>query len=177
MSSPVAENSSPSVEGGAGLSGATQTLDKALFRQALGRFATGVTVITTMVGEDVHGMTASAFMSGSLEPPLVVISIARKARIHALIEASAVFGVSILHAGQELHGRHFGGQASAECIPGFTAHEGIPMLDDALASIAATVEHAYACGDHTLFLGRVRHLRVTDGEPLLHFTGNFRKIG
>lgn len=158
------------------MAGAAHGADHRLFRQVLGRFASGVTVITTRAGDGVHGMTASAFMSGSLEPPLVAISVARKARLHAMIEASGVFGVSILSAHQELHSRHFGGQSNDACAPRFSFHDGIPVLEGALASIAAAVEHIYECGDHSLFLGRVRHLDFNEGDPLVYFTGAYRAL-
>ncbi|ATE65507.1 flavin reductase [Rhizorhabdus dicambivorans] len=148
----------------------------ARFRQVLSRFASGVTVISTLDGDRIHGMTASAFMSGSLEPPLIVISIARSARIHDLIEAGGRFGVSILGLEHEKRSRHFGGQPQAGYEPEFAIHDAVPVLPDAVAWIVADVSAQYPCGDHSLFLGRVRRLAWEDSAPLLHFTGGYRAL-
>ena len=156
---------------------AIEETDPKVLRQVLGRFASGVTVITTRGQDGVHGMTANAFMSGSLAPPLVVISVAHRARLHGLIEQSRVFGVSILGDAQESHSRHFSGQRPSALAPEFAFYDDIPVLDGALASIAASVEDAYLCGDHTLFTGRVRRISLRDGAPLLYFTGGYCRLG
>src|SRR6185437_5792231 len=89
-------------------------LDTGLFRRVMGRFATGVTVITAEAEGGVRGMTANAFMSGSLSPPLCIISVAKKAKLHGVMTAGHVFGVSMLAQGQEAISRHFAGQAPAD---------------------------------------------------------------
>ena len=89
-------------------------VDLMLFRRVMGRFATGVTVITAEAEGGVRGMTANAFMSGSLSPPLCIISVARKAKLHTLLATSRTFGVSMLAQGQEAISRHFAGQGPTE---------------------------------------------------------------
>lgn len=146
------------------------------FRQVLGRFASGITVLTAKLNGEVRAMTASAFMSGSLIPPLVVISIARNAKLHDRIATSGSFGVSILDERQEPHSRYFAGQPGPPPEPLFDDETDVPLVAGALAGLVATVEEAYPCGDHTLFVGRVRHLRDRAGMPLLHFGGGYHRL-
>src|SRR5579871_3442638 len=85
-------------------------IDPAHFRRVMGRFATGVTVITATVAGETRGMTANAFMSGSLDPPLCVVSVGKKARMHGFLLESGHFGVNILARGQEALIGHFAGR-------------------------------------------------------------------
>lgn len=152
-------------------------IDPRLFRRVLGRFASGVTVITTATETGVHAMTANAFMSGSLAPPLIVISVAKNAKMATAITRSGSFGVSILCHRQEAHSRHFSGQQDPAFVPEFQDAVGIPLLSGALAAIAAEVQHTYDCGDHSLFVGRARHMHVDDdAAPLLFFGGDYSRI-
>ncbi len=154
----------------------TTSIDPRQFRQVLGRFATGITVVTTKTGANVHGMTANAFMSGSLDPPLLVTSIARSSMLHDLLDAAGAFGVSVLRADQKLYSAHFAGQPQTDVRPDFEYPFGVPVLGGALATIAAEVERSFECGDHTLFLGRVRHLACGEGNPLVYYAGALRHL-
>src|SRR6476661_4719962 len=107
------------------------------FRQVLGRFASGITIVTAQCDGEVRGMTASAFMSGSLAPPLVVISIGRTARLHEAIARSGAFGISILGDDQEAHSRHFSGHAAVAAEQLFEEHDGFPLVAGALAGLVA----------------------------------------
>ena len=106
----------------------TNSVDHALFRRVMGSFATGVTVITTEARGEIRGMTANAFMSGSLEPPLCVISVARRARIHPLLVEAGHFGVSILAKDQERLSTHFAGGPVADIAPEFVRAGRTPVL-------------------------------------------------
>lgn len=153
------------------------TIDPRLFRRVLGRFASGVTVVSTSTGTGVHAMTANAFMSGSLHPPLIVISVAKSAKIAPAIASSGAFGVSILRSEQETHSRHFSGQRDLALDPEFVEVAGIPLLAGALAAIAADVKHTYDCGDHSLVVGSVAHMQVDDhAAPLLFFGGDYSSL-
>ena len=123
-----------------------------------------------------RGMTANAFMSGSLQPPLVVVSIARNAKLHHHVVHSNLLGISILNTTQEPLSRHFAGQLSEGVRPRFEFHCGVPVLADALASIACEVHASYPCGDHTLFVASVLHTELRDGLPLLYFTGAYGRL-
>ena len=161
------------LELGAGLEG-----DPALaFRRTLGMFATGVTVLTTRVGDEVHGMTANAFMSVSLRPPLVLVSIDRRARMGAHLHEGTRFGVSVLEARQVRLSDRFAGRV-ADDLPEATfevVHE-TPLVDGALAHLVAKVVRSYWGGDHSLFLGEVEFARYGEGRPLLFHGGRYELL-
>jgi len=147
--------------------------DSRAFRNALGRFSTGVTVITTAVSGGVHAMTANAFTSVSLDPPLVLVSIGLQARMHTHLLPHAKFGVSVLSQDQVVYAWHFAGRPQEGWQPAFTRRGEVPLVAEALAHFACTVESAYPGGDHTLFLGRVATLWHRDGSPLTFYRGHF----
>ena len=161
------------LELGEGLEG-----DPALaFRRTLGMFATGVTVLTTRVGEQVHGMTANAFMSVSLRPPLVLISIDRRAKMGGLLHEGTRFGVSVLEARQTGLSDLFAGRVGDD-LPEATfevVHE-TPLVEGALAHLVAHVVRSYWGGDHSLFLGQVEFARYGEGRPLLFHGGRYERL-
>jgi flavin reductase (DIM6/NTAB) family NADH-FMN oxidoreductase RutF len=161
------------LELGAGLEG-----DPAIaFRRTLGMFATGVTIITTRSGEQVHGMTANAFMSVSLRPPLVLVSVDRRARMSNLLHAGTTFGVNVLEAGQARLSDHFAGRAGEGATePTFELVHDTPLVEGALAHLVARVVRSYWGGDHSLFLGQVEYARYGDGEPLLFHGGRYERL-
>ncbi|MBX5437295.1 MAG: flavin reductase family protein [Alicyclobacillaceae bacterium] len=153
--------------------------DSMEFRRALGCFATGVTVITTPTDEGaVHGMTANAFTSVSLEPPLVLVSVDRKTRTHGLIASSGRFAVNILREDQAPVSQHFAGKPNPDVEQGlaYAWYDDIPYLEDCLASLACKLWASYDGGDHTLYLGEVLNIVVRDGDPLLFFRSKYRQI-
>ena len=109
------------------------------FRRVMASFATGVTVITTQLRGELRGMTANAFMSGSLEPPLCVVSVGLKARMHAFLLEAGHFGVNILARGQESLIGHFSGRPVESMNLKYEYVDGTPLLVDAHATIAAKV--------------------------------------
>ena len=151
-------------------------IDPSVFRKVLGRFGTGVTVLTTPAGDGVHGMTASAFMSGSLHPPLVVVSVGQRTKFHELVLASGRMGISVLAENQADYGRLFAGQLTNRITPPFEFQHKIPVVSGALATIATQLHCSHSCGDHTLIVGVVRHLTYREGRPLLIFCGNYEGL-
>lgn len=148
-----------------------------LYRNAWSRFATGVTVITTIEPSGaVHGMTASSVTSVSLEPPLVLVVIGEERRTHALIESTGRFGMSILSADQSELAKHF---ASPPEIRGkidsqqLTELSGTPVIARAIAAMDCRVTAAHSAGDHTVFIGEVEGIAVGQGEPLVWFQRQF----
>jgi flavin reductase (DIM6/NTAB) family NADH-FMN oxidoreductase RutF len=140
----------------------------------MGRFATGVTIITTEIEGAVRGMTANAFMSGSLSPPLCIISVAKKARMHDALRVSRHFGVSILAHGQEKISQHFAGQGASDPDILFDhAMDGIPVLANVSAAIASRVAAEHDCGDHTIFIGHIVGMRDDGRTPLLYYSGRY----
>jgi flavin reductase (DIM6/NTAB) family NADH-FMN oxidoreductase RutF len=149
-------------------------IDARRFRRTLGRFATGVTVITTVHGETIHGMTANAFMSVSLDPPLVAIAVDHRARMHRLLGETGRFAVSILAEDQELLARHFGGRPQISGQPRFVWRGGLPLVAGAVAHLVCRVVETVPAGDHTLFIGHVEDLDAREGAPLLFYGGDYR---
>lgn len=147
------------------------------FRNTLGRFATGVTVVTTAAEGQVHGMTANAFMSVSLEPPLVLVSVDRKARTHAILEQTGRYGVSILTEEQQPYSQHFAGKPDPNLALNWEWVDGIPLLPGAVAHLVTTIVEAHPAGDHTLFIGRVEYIATGEGKPLLFFSGKYGALG
>lgn len=141
-------------------------------RQVMGRFATGVTVVTTAHRDAVHGMTANAFLSVSLRPPLVLVSLGR-CRMSQMLPRTGRYGVSVLAADQEHLAAHFAGQRVSPVPPAFTWEREFPLLDGALAHVGCRVVDVHTAGDHVLWIGEVEHLGHREGEPLLFYTGRF----
>jgi flavin reductase (DIM6/NTAB) family NADH-FMN oxidoreductase RutF len=151
-------------------------LETAEFRRTLGMFATGVTVITTRVGEQIHGMTANAFMSVSLQPPLILISVDRRAKLNALLREDARFGVSVLEESQSALSNRFAGREGEGSEAAFEIANETPLVAGALAHLIAQVVRSYWGGDHSLFLGRVEYARYGAGTPLLFHGGGYGRV-
>lgn len=139
----------------------------------MSRFATGVTVITTELDGEICGMTANAFMAGSLAPPLCVISIGRHAKMHGRLLAAARFGVSFLSEQQAPLAQHFAGRAFAPLQPRFRRLADVPVLTGSVGTVVADVVNTAQCGDHTLFIGRIAELAVEDRAPLVFHGGRY----
>jgi flavin reductase (DIM6/NTAB) family NADH-FMN oxidoreductase RutF len=154
----------------------SSAIDALQFRRTLSRFATGVTVITVPHGEHVHGMTANAFMSVSLNPPLVLISVGHHAQMFKLLGPDSLYGVSILSEDQEGLSRHFGGRAVEGLEIAFVYAHGIPLVKGAIAHIVARVVDAHSAGDHTLFIGEVQYMQSRHGRPLLFYSGSYGQV-
>ncbi len=164
-------------DGQAGEELADGRIEPALFRQVMASFATGVTVVTTAQAGEIHGMTANAFMSGSLEPPLCVVSVAKRARMHGHLLASRRFGISFLSEGQEQLSNHFAGRPVPGLRPEFATLGEAPVLAKAAGWLAADLHATPDCGDHTLFIGRIRQLRASHLRPLLYVAGHYASLG
>ncbi|WP_431876995.1 flavin reductase family protein [Amycolatopsis sacchari] len=146
-------------------------------RRTLARFTTGVTVVTTVDSTGaVHGMTANAFTSVSLDPPLVLVAIARRARTHDRITAAGRYGVSVLAEQQEALSRRFAGTSRAGTRVEFAWQDGIPLVEGCLAGLSCTVRDSHVAGDHVLHVGEVTALSCRDGRPLVFYGGAFRTL-
>ena len=160
------------------------SLNSSEFRKAMGCFATGVTIITVDLDGEVHGMTANAFASVSLDPPLVLVCVDHKTRTHAHLHAKKRFGINVLSEDQraisEYYARVERSTESAEAEAGArfdrTKH-GTPMLHGSLAYLECRLKSAEVAGDHTIFIAEIEDVVVHEGEPLLFFRGKYRKVG
>ena len=157
-------------------------LDADTFRAVLGRFASGITIVTARdEHEHDHGMTVSAFCSLSLEPPLVLICIEKGASLHGVLatgNTASRFAVNILEARQEEIARRF-----AEEYPnrfegiGFTrGTTGAPILEDCLAVVECEVQSRHPAGDHTIVIGAVVASATSEGSPLLYYRGGYAAL-
>jgi flavin reductase (DIM6/NTAB) family NADH-FMN oxidoreductase RutF len=156
-------------------------VDPDLFRGTLSNWASGVTVVTSRAGDDVRGMTASAFCSLSLDPPLVLVCIDKSAIMHDFVVKSNNFAINVLAREQEDVSRACASRRVEESrrLEGIPYHEeatGSPVLDHAIAYLDCRVENAFEGGDHTIFVGRVEAAGARDGEPLLYFRSAYRSI-
>jgi flavin reductase (DIM6/NTAB) family NADH-FMN oxidoreductase RutF len=161
--------------------GEMTALDGREFRDALGWFATGVTVITTRSPEgDLVGFTANSFSSVSLDPPLVLFSLNRQAGCLSIFEGCAHFAVNILAEHQAALSSRFA-TASHDKWQGVaieTWEGGCPILADALANFECAVHAVHDGGDHRIFVGRVLRMRASGtGKPLLFSRGAYRLLG
>jgi flavin reductase (DIM6/NTAB) family NADH-FMN oxidoreductase RutF len=160
------------------------SLSQADFRKAMGVFATGVSIITVDLDGEIHGMTANALTSVSLDPLLLLVCVDRGARTHSHLHARKRFGINILAENQQPISEYFArtlqSQHDAEAKAGArferTKH-GTPVLHGALAYLECCLQSTHPAGDHTIFIAEVEDVVVREGEPLLFFRGNYRKIG
>lgn len=179
------------------------SIDPRLFRDVLGRFATGVTVVTvraphhhplersadTNVADaggptrrdeaplaPVHGITVNAFMSVSLEPALVAVGIDRNAKAHDALLTADRFGISVLGQDQRSLSDQFAGRPVPQQPDPFVMLDGFPVVAGALAQLVCRRWRAMEAGDHTIFVGEVEALRHDVGDPLLFFGGRYRAL-
>ena len=160
------------------------TLNPVEFRKAMGSFATGVTIITVDLDGEVHGMTANAFASVSLDPLLVLVCVDHSTRTHAHLHAKKRFGINVLGEDQRAVSEYYARpdrsheHAEAEAGARFerTKH-GTPMLHGSLAYLECRLHSSEEAGDHTIFIAEVQDVVVREGEPLLFFRGKYRKVG
>jgi flavin reductase (DIM6/NTAB) family NADH-FMN oxidoreductase RutF len=156
------------------------SLDPALFRSVLGRFCSGVTVVTARddEGNDV-GMTVSAFCSVSLEPPLVLCCIERTAAMHDVLARATAFAVNILSDEQEAISRRFS-EREEERFDGIgyeRGQNGAALLVGALAWLECRTFARHDGGDHTIVVGEVEHAEARNGAPLLYYRGGYNQLG
>jgi flavin reductase (DIM6/NTAB) family NADH-FMN oxidoreductase RutF len=155
------------------------SIDEARFRQVLGHFATGVTVVTGMAGREPVGLAVNSFTSVSLEPALVAFCVAKRSRTWPQLRDVGAFCVNILADNQEALSRAFAGHPPERFLgvgwrPG---RSGAPILAGVLAWIECTIETEHDAGDHVIVVGRVRELDVgEEGRPLVFYRGGYGRF-
>jgi flavin reductase (DIM6/NTAB) family NADH-FMN oxidoreductase RutF len=157
------------------------SVDNDTFRAALGRFPTGVTVVSAVDsnGSDC-GMTVSAFCSLSLDPPLVLSCIGHEATMHPVISGEDHFGVSVLAADQEAISRRFADPDMADRFDGVgvvRGSSGVSLIEGAVVHLECTVVERHWGGDHTIVVGEVNSIAVFEREPLLYHRGGYGRLG
>ena len=146
------------------------------YRNTLGRFATGVTIVTALQNGKPHGMTANAFVSVSLEPPLVLISLDNRSHMHRVLSVAGMFGVSVLAEDQRALSDHFAGRAVEGLHVRFLSRAGAMLVEGAIASFVVRVRDIYPAGDHTLYVGSVEHFEHREDKPLLFYGGKYERL-
>ena len=159
-----------------------EMIDADTFRSVLGRFASGVTIVTARdaEGRD-HGMTVSAFCSLSLDPPMVLFCVDRTATMFDLMHDHPQLGISILSSSQEAYSRRFADPKSdrAQRFDGMAYERGsndAVLLDGALAHLECRAVEHHDCGDHTIVIAEIERAEALDGRPLLYFRGGYAQL-
>ena len=162
----------------------TTALSAREFRNALGQFATGVTVVTVeREAGSVFGMTANAFTSISLNPIVILVCVDERAKILSILHKKKRFGVSVLKQGQQALSEYFAqGEQNSEAEHRLGLRyrwtpEGVPVLEDTVMQLGCSVVATHVTGDHTIVVGKVEDAEIHGGEPLLFFRGEYRHIG
>jgi len=154
-------------------------VEKSEFRSALGHFASAVTVVTAKLADgQLAGITVTAFSSLSLDPPLVLVCIDKRARIHDPLETGKSYAVNILAHDQELVSRRFASSGPDQFreIGYREGTTGVPLLDGAIAMLECRIVDRLAGGDHTIIVGEVEATHVREGKPLMYFRGGYGEI-
>lgn len=154
-------------------------IDADTFRSVLGRFASGVTIVTACDTDGVdHGMTVSAFCSLSLDPPMVLFCVDHAASMHEMLLDHPRCGVSILSSNQEAYSRRFADQDNErfDGIAYSRGESGAVLLEDALAHLEVRLTTHHEGGDHTVFIADVERATPRDGRPLLYYRGGYAQL-
>ena len=148
------------------------------YRDALSKFASGITIVTVTAGEQPHGMTASAFAAVSLEPPLVLVCLEKTSRTRALVLEVGTFAVSVLVEGQQEIAKAFSrpGKKPFDDLSHRPGKNGAPLLDGAIACIECSVEQVVEGGDHDIVVGEMAACEVRGGQPLVYFNRGYRSL-
>lgn len=156
----------------------TQLVDPTAMRHTMGRFATGVAVITTEAGGEAHGMTVNSLTSVSLEPPLLLVCVNHGSRSAAAVASSGQFVVNILSKRQQAIALRFA-KLGEDHFAGLGLEYGghrVPVVPQALAHLECDVERTVEAGDHVVVFGAVLDVCVRDGDPLGFYGGRFSDI-
>lgn len=151
-------------------------MDERLFRDAMGKFATGITIVSMNDEGKNIGMTVNAFMSISLNPKLIAVSIDESASMYDKLNNTEKFGISILKEDQQDLSMIFARQKEKDREIEFVDLDGVPVLKDALATLSCKVINKVKAGDHLIYIAEVTDLTIDEGSPILYFGGKYRKI-
>ena len=154
-------------------------MDDLLFRQAMGKFSSGVTILSTENDGKPHGMTANAFMSVSKNPKLVAVSVDHKTDMYEKILKAKKYAVSILDTSQAEISKTFAKQLPGKEQFAFATFHSLPIVPDALVHLACDVVQEVEAGDHTIFIGEVKDIRMKDEEneePLIYYRSKYRNL-
>jgi flavin reductase (DIM6/NTAB) family NADH-FMN oxidoreductase RutF len=150
------------------------------FRAALGSWTSGVTIITSRAGEEIHGMTVSDFSGASLDPALALVCASKSSVTTGMIEKGRCFGVNVLRCDQSALSNKFASKKDEfkrfEGVEIYEAETGAPLLEDALVNLDCRLVAVHDAGDHVLCVGEIESVRVNEGSPLVFFKGSYGRF-
>lgn len=152
-------------------------MDAKLFRLTMSQFATGVTVVSYMADDGPAGMTANAFTSVSMDPPLVLISVRAESRFNHCVTEGTRYGINFLAESQASLSAHFGGRPDADLALPFSFSDGTPLLEGSLAQLLVRPVDVHVAGDHLLYISQVEGIRLGElRKPLIFQGGKYRQV-
>jgi flavin reductase (DIM6/NTAB) family NADH-FMN oxidoreductase RutF len=151
-------------------------MDDRLFRDAMGKFATGITVVTADYNNEIIGMTVNAFMSISLDPKLIAISIDENASMYDKLLEVKKFGVSILKEEQKEVSMIFAKQIEQEHEIDYHHQDGIPVIEKSLVTLSCHVKEMVSAGDHMIFIAEVSGIAINEGQPLIYASSKYQSL-
>jgi flavin reductase (DIM6/NTAB) family NADH-FMN oxidoreductase RutF len=153
------------------------TVDPREFRNVMGRFATGVAILSFVRDGRPAGITVNSFLSISLDPPLVLVSLAKGSSFTTCVRRGDRYGVSFLSEGQEQLSAHFAGRPVEGMAVEYTHQRDTPLIDGSLAHVVARVVDIHPAGDHSLFIAQVEYLwQGAEAKPLIFYSGKYKQI-
>jgi flavin reductase (DIM6/NTAB) family NADH-FMN oxidoreductase RutF len=152
-------------------------IDPQVFRRVMGRYATGVAVASFLREGKPAGMTVNTFLSVSVDPPLILISVRKTSSFVDSVQVGSRYGINILSEQQRKLGPHFANRPEQAVEVNFRDHAGTPLLDGSLGQIVARVVDIHPAGDHLLFIAEIEHIaHGPEAQPLIFFSGRYKQI-
>jgi flavin reductase (DIM6/NTAB) family NADH-FMN oxidoreductase RutF len=151
-------------------------MDSRLFRDVMGQFATGITIVSTDHKDEIQAMTVNAFMSVSLEPKLIAVSIDENASMYPILQEEKKFGVSILAKAQKELAMIFAKQKEKDRDIPFIRLDGAPVLDHSIAVLSCKVDGSVKAGDHMIFIAEVTELKLNKADPVIFHGGKYKEL-
>jgi flavin reductase (DIM6/NTAB) family NADH-FMN oxidoreductase RutF len=156
--------------------GGNKTVDSRLFRDVMGQFATGITIVSTNHDNEIKAMTVNAFMSVSLEPKLIAVSLDEKASMYAMLQKQKKFGISILSEEQKELAMIYAKQKEKDRDIPFIQMDGAPVIDHSIAVLSCTVKETIKAGDHKIVIAEVTELKLNKADPVIFHGGKYTKL-
>lgn len=152
-------------------------IDSRTFRNAMGRFPTGVAIVTFLRDGQPSGITVNSFLSVSASPPLILVSLRKESSVIAHLHAGDCYGVNFLSEAQQGLSSHFAGKPVESVAPDFLSQDGVPLIPGSLAHIVARIVDMHHAGDHVLYIAAVEYLwQGPEAKPLIFYSGKYKQI-
>lgn len=172
-----AEARSKSGKGGASAHTSGVAIDSRTFRNAMGRFPTGVAIVTFRRDGEPSGITVNSFLSVSADPPLVLVCLRKLSSVIAHLAAGDCYGINFLSEAQQGISSYFAGKPAEGVMPDFLDYQGVPLIPGSLAHIVARIVDVHSAGDHFLYIAAIEYLwQGPEARPLIFYTGKYKQI-